>query len=211
MNKYKNYIIIGDSITYGIGDFETGGWAAMFKNYIVNQDDSKVCTNLVHIAGFPGATSRDILSKLDNIIGALEDDEFDNVVILSIGVNDAKYFNGDFKVSKEEYKENIKKIIEKVTARGFELVILGLTRVEIDDLEYKPGKFYYNSNIEEYEQDLKVILNNDEALKELCAEEKIKYISLKDTLQKEDYIDGLHPNTNGHRKMFEAIKEQIVD
>ena len=134
---------------------------------------------------------------------------FDNVVILSIGVNDAKYFNGDFKVSKEEYKENIKKIIEKITARGFELVILGLTRVEIDDLEYKPGKFYYNSNIEEYEQDLKVILNNDEALKELCAEEKIKYISLKDTLQKEDYIDGLHPNQNGYRKMFEAIKEQM--
>lgn len=35
----KNYIIIGDSITYGIGDFESGGWATMFKNYIVNQDD----------------------------------------------------------------------------------------------------------------------------------------------------------------------------
>ncbi len=46
-----NYIIIGDSITYGIGDFENGGWATMFKNHIVNQDDSKVCNNYVHIAG----------------------------------------------------------------------------------------------------------------------------------------------------------------
>lgn len=51
-----NYIIIGDSITYGIGDFENGGWATMFKNHIVNQDDSKVCNNYVHIVGFPGAT-----------------------------------------------------------------------------------------------------------------------------------------------------------
>ena len=37
----ENYIIIGDSITYGIGDFETNGWSAMFKNYIINKDDSK--------------------------------------------------------------------------------------------------------------------------------------------------------------------------
>ena len=37
---HTNYIIIGDSITYGIGDFESGGWATMFKNYIVNKDDS---------------------------------------------------------------------------------------------------------------------------------------------------------------------------
>lgn len=43
----KNYIIIGDSITYGIGDFETNGWASMFKNYIVNKDDSKICNNYV--------------------------------------------------------------------------------------------------------------------------------------------------------------------
>ena len=204
----NNYIIIGDSITYGIGDFETGGWASMFKKYIVSKDDSKTCTNFVHIAGFPGATSKDILAKLDSIIGAFEDDEFKNTIILSIGINDTKYFNGDFKVSRDDYKENIKKIIDKITSRGFELVILGLTRIERDELEFK-GKFYYNSNIEEYEQDLKVILNNDEALKDLCSEEKIKYISLKDTLQKENYIDGLHPTTNGHRKIYEAVKEQM--
>ncbi len=59
-----NYIIIGDSITYGIGDFESCGWATMFKNYIINKDDSKVCNNYVHIAGFPGATSSDILEYI---------------------------------------------------------------------------------------------------------------------------------------------------
>ena len=69
----KNYIIIGDSITYGIGDFETNGWASMFKNYIVNKDDSKICNNYVHIAGFPGATSTDILNKIESIFFALGD------------------------------------------------------------------------------------------------------------------------------------------
>ena len=41
----NNYIVVGYSITYEIGDFESGGWSAMFKNFIVNKDDSKVCNN----------------------------------------------------------------------------------------------------------------------------------------------------------------------
>ena len=60
----NNFIIIGDSITYGIGDFESCGWSAMFKNYIVGKE----CSNYVHIAGYPGATSTDILNKIHNII-----------------------------------------------------------------------------------------------------------------------------------------------
>ena len=69
----NNYIIIGDSITYGIGDFESGGWAAMFKNYIVKKDDTKKCSNYVHVAGFPGATSTDILSKIEEFNNADKD------------------------------------------------------------------------------------------------------------------------------------------
>lgn len=41
----------------------------MYKNYIVNKDDSKVCNNYVYIVGVPGATSLDILEKDDFIDG----------------------------------------------------------------------------------------------------------------------------------------------
>lgn len=30
---------------------------------------------------------------------------------------------------------------------------------------------------------------------------------MQDVLQKEGFIDGLHPNQNGHKKIFERIKE----
>ena len=205
----KNYIIIGDSITYGIGDSETGGYASMFKKYIVDKDTSIVCSNFVQIAGFPGATSKDILSRIDNLLDGLKDDEFDNVVILSIGVNDSKYFNGDFYVSKENYKENMKELIKKITDMGCELILLGLTRIELDELEFKEGKFFSNVNIEDYEKDLRIILDNDDELKELSKDNGIKYIEMKDVLSKDDYIDGLHPNTKGHRKMFERIKDSL--
>lgn len=208
----NNYIVIGDSITYGIGDFENGGWSAMFKRFIVNKDDTRICNNFVHVAGFPGATSKDILNKLDTILECFKYDEFNNIVILSIGVNDTQDFNGNYKVSIDTYKSNIEKIIKKITNRGFELIILGLTRIESDGkLEFKPNKYYDNNVISEYDKDLKLILEYDSELKRLCQENKIKYIPMQDVLKKEDFADGLHPNQKGHKRIFKVIKENIDD
>ena len=195
----KNYIIVGDSLTYGIGDYDNGGWASLFKKDIVSKDDSKVCSNYVHIAAFPGATSTIILNKIDSIYQAFKNDEFDNVVILSIGVNDTQEFNGSNKTSLEDYRKNIESIIKYVTKEA-ELIIVGLARIESDDKFYwKPSKFYSNEILNKY----------DSELENICQENNIKYIKTRDILDKSDYIDGLHPNQVGHRKTYERIKEEI--
>lgn len=200
-----NYIIIGDSITYGIGDLESSGWASMFKNYIVSKDDSKECSNYVHIAGFPGATSSDILDKIDSILQVFLHNEFTNTVILSIGVNDTQVFNGKTKSTIEQYKSNIQKIITHVIDKGCNLVTLGLTRIENDDkLLWKPNKYYDNGIISEYDRALKLSLDYEV---ELCKNNKIKYIPMQDILEKDDFIDGLHPNHKGHKKIFEYVVE----
>jgi lysophospholipase L1-like esterase len=195
----KNYIIVGDSLTYGIGDYDNGGWASLFKKDIVSKDDSKVCSNYVHVAAFPGATSTIILNKIDSIYQAFKNDEFDNVVILSIGVNDTQEFNGSNKTSLEDYRKNIESIIKYVTKEA-ELIIVGLARIQSDDKFYwKPGKFYSNEILNRY----------DSELEKICQENNIKYIKTRDVLDKSDYIDGLHPNQIGHRKTYERIKEEI--
>lgn len=205
-----NYIVIGDSITYGIGDFESGGWATMFKKYIVNKDDSKVCNNYVHIAAFPGATSTDILNKIDSILQSFNHKEFTNTIILSIGVNDTQEFNGNHKNSIEQYRTNIEKIAKCVMNKGFNMIILGLTRIESDEkFLWKPHKYYDNEIISEYDKDLSLILGYDAELKEFCKNSRIKYIPMQEVLQKEDFIDGLHPNHNGHKKIFEKIIDNI--
>ena len=205
-----NYIIIGDSITYGIGDFESGGWASIFKNYIVNKDDSKVCNNYVHVVGFPGATSSDILDKIDSILQAFLHKEFTNTVILSIGVNDTQVFNEEPKNNIEQYKLNIEKIAKFIIDNECNLIILGLTRIESDEkFLWKLNKYYDNDIISEYDRDLKLILDYDEELKELCKNNKIKYIPMQEVLEKVDFIDGLHPNHNGHKKIFEYIIGEI--
>ena len=206
----NNYIVIGDSITYGIGDFENGGWSAMFKNYIVNKDDSKVCNNYVHVAGYPGATSTDILNKIDSILNSFKHAEFTNTVILSIGVNDTQEFNGNQKNSAQQYKKNIEKIAKLVINNNCNLIILGLTKIESDEkFLWKPNKYYDNNVISEYDRDLELILKYDEELEKLCKDNKIRYIPIRDVLQKEDFIDGLHPNTAGHRKICDYIIKNI--
>ena len=206
----NNYIVIGDSITYGIGDFESGGWSAMFKNFVVNKDNSKVCNNYVHVAGFPGATSTDILNKIEDIFNSFKHEEFNNIIILSIGVNDTQEFNGNNKNSIVQYKSNIEKITKYVIEQNAELIVLGLTRIESDEkFLWKPNKYYDNDIISEYDRDLQAILEFDSKLKELCKEKKIKYIPMQDVLQKDDFIDGLHPNTNGHKKICEYLINKL--
>lgn len=206
----NNYIIIGDSITYGIGDFESGGWAAMFKNYIVKKDNSKECSNYVYVAGFPGATSTDILTKIDSILKSFKHEEFTNTVILSIGVNDTQEFNGSQKNSIEQYKANIEKIAKCVMDNNCNMIILGLTRIESDEkFLWKQNKYYDNKIITEYDRDLELILSYDAELEKLCKNNRIKYIAMQDILQKADFIDGLHPNHNGHKKICNYIIESI--
>lgn len=201
-----NYIIIGDSMTYGIGDFEEGGWATMFKNHMINKDDSKVCNNYVHIAALPGATSSDILNKIDSILQSFMHKEFSNTVILSIGVNDTQVFNGEPKNSIESYKANIEKIAKFITDKGCNLVILGLTKIESDEkFLWKPDKYYDNGIISEYDRNLKLILDYNAKLEELCKNHRIRYIPMQEILEKEDFIDGLHPSHKGHKKIFEYI------
>ncbi len=196
----NNYIVVGDSLTYGIGDYDTLGWATLFKKYIVSKDDSKVCSNYVHIAAFPGATSTVILSKIDSIYNSFKSDEFKNVVILDIGVNDTQEYNGNLKTSLDDYKSNIEKIIKYVKEQDSELIIIGLARIQSDDkFFWKPGKFYCNETLSIY----------DNILKKLCGDYKIKYIPMDNVLDKNDYIDGLHPNQIGHNKTYERFIKYI--
>lgn len=200
-----NYIIIGDSITYGIGDFESGGWATMFKNYIVNTDDSKVGNNYVHIAGFPGATSSDILNKINSLLQSFIYEGHTNTVIIFIGVNDTQVLHEEPEDNREQYKSNIEKIAKIVTDKGCNLIILGLTSIESDEkFLWKPNKYW------EYDRDVKIVLKYDAALKEVCKKNKIKYIPMQEVLEKNDFIDGLHPNQNGHKKIFEYIINRAI-
>lgn len=74
---------------------------------------------------------------------------------------------------------------------------------------WKPNKYYNNDIITEYDKDLMLITNYNSELMELCNDNNLKYISMKDVLKKDNYIDGLHPKTIGHKKIFEKVVKNV--
>jgi lysophospholipase L1-like esterase len=186
----KNYIIIGDSITYGIGDYESLGWATLLKKEIVNKDDTYICNNFVHIAGYPGATSIEVLDRINDIYNAFMFNGFKNVFILAIGINDVYEFAESGKNDINDYISNIKKIVKYCKENDIELKILGLTLTDDDEIN-------------------QLILEYDTALRDYCDEKEITFIPILDLLTIDDLIDGLHPNKDGHQKIFNRIKNYI--
>lgn len=59
------------------------------------------------------------------------------------------------------------------------------------------NNFYDNENIEIY--------NN--IIKEVSSQENLDFIDLKEVIKLEDLYDGLHPNTQGHKKIFDTVKK----
>lgn len=46
-------------------------------------------------------------------------------------------------------------------------------------------------------------------MKQIAEEEKIFFLSIRDLLQKNDFSDGLHPNSHGHEKIFQVMKSSL--
>ena len=199
-----SYIFVGDSIVYGIGDFEQNGWTSMFKNKIINLDQNSLyCNNYVHVAAYPGGTSSDIAQRISHILGAFAFPSTNNEIILSIGVNDTQTIDNKQKVDLETFKNNIIEIIE--SARKIEngnITILGLTRIGSEQqFEFKPGKSLSNDTINQY----------DLELEKICQENKVSYVKMSDALGYSDYVDKLHPNNQGHKKIFSRVLSKIIE
>lgn len=194
----NNYIVIGDSIVYGIGGYDQNGWASMLKNKLLNQEGTKESTNYVHCVGFPGATSKSILDKIESIVDVYYSEGMNNIFLLSIGINDTQIFNGKNKISIDEYKDNIIKIISVLREKdNCNIMVVGLTGIREKDEPFlwKPNKYY----------DSKTITNYNDILSEICDSNNIRYVSMMGVLNGNDFIDGLHPNDNGYHKIFSQI------
>lgn len=194
----NNYIIVGDSITYGIGGYQQNGWVSILKNKLLNKEGTKESTNYVHCVGFPGATSKEILKKFESIVATYYSSDMNNIIMVSIGVNDTQIFKGTPKTNIDEYKSNIIKIIDFVKKKSnCNIVFVGLTSIKekSEPFFWKTDKYY----------DYNIINDYDNILREVCNKNGVKYIPMIDVLTEDDFIDGLHPNDFGYTKIYEKI------
>ena len=85
-----------------------------------------------------------------------------------------------------------------------QIILVGLTGViekEVTPTPWNNDAFYYSNDIEKYNL----------VLKKIASKNSLLFIPMDDVLEDSDFEDGLHPNSEGHKKMFERIKEFLLD
>ena len=115
------------------------------------------------------------------------------IIIFSIGDNDS------YRVPLEQFENNLVELIKKAKAYTDKILFVGIK--EVDEQKTKPvpwdeNAFYTNDKIEVY--------NNK--LKEVVERNGVVYLSLADVITADDLNDGLHPNEQGHEKIFNAVR-----
>lgn len=193
----KTICVFGDSVVQAA--YIKRNWVDLLKNHL----EEKYTNDFVNVfnLGIGGNTTDDVLDRFESELetrGA-------TTIIFGIGVNDSGYFKITSKpiVEQARFVSNLEKIINLAKKYSQDIIFVGLVLGDDSLLQPFPGsskgKSYERERTESY----------DELLKTTVEKVGCKYIYLYDKLEFRDFLDGLHPNESGHRKMFEEIKKYL--
>lgn len=187
--------IFGDSIVWGAAAINGQGWVDLLKYFYI----PKYETLEVYNVGVTGDTTSSLLKRFKVEADAREP----NVIIFAIGINDTTYIKDEIDTataSLKEFEENLNTLIYEASKFTEKIIFIGLTRVNEALVQPYPysttGKFYSNA----------VITQFDGILQKVAREKSLVYVNMSTVLSHSDLEDGLHPNAEGHKKMFEVIR-----
>ncbi len=208
---FTTILVFGASNSYGAWDKE-GGWVSRLRKFLEtekrkNYDDFHFVYNL----GISGNTTKNLIERFEfETRQRLESDTDKIIFIFDIGKNDAAFVKSQNSnwVSLDDFKKNIIDLIGLSRKFSKNIIFLGLIS-EIDEQNVNPWQDdldYYVKDLREYNKELK----------EICEKESVIFIDVLGELIKEsseNFLDedGLHLNSQGHQKIFEIVKESIVE
>lgn len=197
-------LVFGDSIVWGAADSEGGGWVA--RLFIELGRDFEID---VYNLGVSGDKTPSLLERFESETKARMEENEEVILIFAIGINDSYFVHSKntLMTPPEEFKENIQKLIERAQKISPKIIFVGLTPVDepkTTPIPWNTDKSYKNENVKKY----------NEIIKSVCQDENIHFIEIFDKWLESDYQnlleDGLHPNSEGHKKIFEAVKEFLI-
>lgn len=189
-----NICIFGDSITWGAYDPEGGGWATRLRNYFEAKNEDIDVYNL----GISGDSTADLLNRIEAEAKSREPD----FIVFAIGINDAQFIHSSNspRISTDEFRNNLKKIISIASKFTDNIVFVGLTAVDESMASpWDTDKSYTN----------KIIGQLGAEIEKFCEENNLRFISMDGVIGNDDLIDGLHPNTKGHKKIFDKVRPEL--
>lgn len=207
MNKKStNILVFGDSIAYGAWDFDGGGWVQRLRKFIGEQSLNTDIEQgrLVYSLGISGDSTQELLLRFENETKSRLDEDFQTIIIFAIGLNDSQFIKSEnkHKVSLSEFESNLLKLITQAKKYTPKIAFVGLTSVDekkTDPIPWNPIKSYKNEYVEKY----------NSSLEKICAKEAVDFIKIE-KFNNDSFEDGLHPNSPGHKIIFERVKDYLL-
>lgn len=193
-----NICTIGDSITWGPRLPFRVAWANLLRNHLEKNFDNLYS---LYDLGVDGDTTKNLLQRFDVEMSARKP----GLIIFNIGINDS-LFRGteDYpETPLQDFEVNMELLIEKARKFTDKIVVLGL--VKGSDLLTTPliqsttGKSYTKERTKIY----------DAKLEEVARKNGLMFVDINELLTDADFDDGLHPNINGHIKIFEKVSSKL--
>jgi len=202
----KVICVFGASTTWGAWDTERGGWVQRLRRHFeANEVDDGYIS--VYNLGVDGDNTSDLLKRFKfETRQRIKKGWYDDIIIIfSIETNDSMYVKSKDgpQISLEKFKNNLKELIKQAEKFTKKVIFSGGLKVEeskTTPVSWDSGLHYTNKNIQKYNQ----------IIKSVCQEHKLLFIDIFDLLDKSDLEDGLHPNSQGHQKIFERVRDFLL-
>lgn len=202
-------LVFGDSIAYGAWDRE-GGWVHRLRKFVDEKNLS--CEDfycLIYNLGISGDTTSNLLERLELETKSRLKEGEEIVFIFAVGINDSQFIHSqnNLRTAPEKFAENVEKIIKTAQKFSAKIVFVGLFPVDerkTTPIPWNTDKSYKNEYVKKY----------NDIIRAVCEKNKIYFIDIFDKM-KNDYQhfleDGLHPNSFGHQKIFESVKDFLIN
>lgn len=205
-----NIIVFGHSVTQGLWD-EKGGWVQRLRTFLDSraletQDEHDVFYTFN--AGISGDTTEDLLERFEDEYRRRGDsEEYEELLLIQIGTNDAIIEDGEKRVTEDKFKENIREILDKGEKLADKVIMIGDFPVdpEMEEIPYAPEQVLRNEDVRRY----------DRIKKEICHEKGIEFIDMFKLMEDREIMnfleEGVHPNSEGHRVIYREVKERLEE
>lgn len=191
----RRIVLMGDSITYGDNTTnKASSWAGRLEQYLNNELNGSF--ELIN-NGVEGETAREGLDHVEDKVIKYTPD----IVFVGYGTNDCTKDRDGYINDFYNFESNMEDIAEAIRSQTNATIVFNLAPPVIEKLCNNGFIRIYNRDIEAY--------NN--VVKRICGSMMLSFIDHYKLMSERNDLyslideDGIHPNDEGHRLMFENI------
>jgi len=189
--------IFGDSTAWGAWDLEKGGWVNRLWFHVAKREEKDYVE--IYNCSISGGTTDTILERFEAEAKIRNAD----AIIFQTGGNDAAYEHtpGNYLITPEKFRQNLEEIIRRAKKITNNIIFMDLKNCDESKTMPVPwiDIYYTNENIQKYA----------EIMREVCQKNNVLFMDIE-LLNNDDFDDGLHPNANGHEKIFVQVRDFLI-